>query len=77
MLPAQSSSGPSGSRRPASSGGRSEYSITWGRPSTITTTPSFSSGESRSTTLNDISASASRCRPMNDGSAIRTRGLST
>ena len=51
MLPAESSSRPSGSRRPASSGGRSEYSITWGRPSTVTTTPSFSSGESRSIDL--------------------------
>ena len=77
MLPAQSSSGPSGTRRPASSAERSEYSITWGRPSTVTTTPSFSSGESRSTTLNETSASASRCKPMNDGSAIRTSGLST
>ena len=34
MLPAQSSSAPSGTRRLASSGGRSEYSITCGRPST-------------------------------------------
>ena len=62
----------------ASSGGRSEYSITWGRPSTRDDHAQLLVGRRASrSTLNDISASAWRCRPMKAGSAIWTSGLST
>ena len=53
-----------GLARSARSEERSEYSITSGRPSVVTTTPTRSSGWIFSTTLKATSASAWRCRPM-------------
>ena len=77
VLPAQYISRPRSSRAASRSAGRSLYSTSPARPSTVAITPMRSSGDSLATTIVDISARASRCAPIISGSAGRISGLST